>query len=141
MASSGLGILPYLTYLQASDNPTAKPLLLLIMNSKRLWATAAAIFALSAFGLHSSVVWAQKPTAVCLSDWEWVCFIQACSSSKRGRLCLRRRSPRGSYTSQNQNSLGQNPCTIFSVLDAGCRDIGECTHDDCPTGSWLTCAL
>ena len=42
------------------------------MNSKRLWATTAAFFALSAFGPHSFRVRAQSEMAVCSPGWEWV---------------------------------------------------------------------
>jgi len=41
------------------------------MNSKRLWATTATIFALSVFGPRSSGVWAAT-RAMCLEGWEWV---------------------------------------------------------------------
>ena len=96
----GLGILPCHTSQARTRNKTDQaspnlfpPFLLLVMNSKRLWATAATIFALSAFSPHSSVVWAQVPMAVCSPGWEWVCFVLASSSKKQGRLCLRERSP------------------------------------------------
>ena len=53
------------------------------MNPKRLWATAATIVVLSAFGPHSSGVWAQDETAFCRQGWDWVRLVQICSSLKR----------------------------------------------------------
>jgi len=45
------------------------------MNSKRLWATTAILFALSASGPNFSGVWAQSEQAVCSPGWDWVRFI------------------------------------------------------------------
>ena len=52
------------------------------MNPKRLWATAAAIFVLPAFGPHSYGVRAQNVMAVCRRGWEWVRPVQICSLEK-----------------------------------------------------------
>ena len=52
------------------------------MNSKRLWATTAILFALSASGPTSSGVWAQTEQAVCAAGWDWVRFIYTSSSRK-----------------------------------------------------------
>ncbi|KAF9790681.1 hypothetical protein BJ322DRAFT_406973 [Thelephora terrestris] len=67
------------------------------MISNRFWGTT--LFLLSAVGPLSSGVWAQTTTmAACPTGWEW-----------------------------NQNSLGQDPCTISSILDAACRGEGSYT--------------
>jgi hypothetical protein len=39
-------------------------------------------------------------------------------------VCLRPHSP-GTYSLQNRNSLGQDPCKIVSILEAACRGQGK----------------
>ena len=51
------------------------PLLFHAMNSKRFWATIAAVFSLSGFVPRSSGVWAQSGQAVCPAGLEWVHFV------------------------------------------------------------------
>ena len=46
---------------------------------------------------------------------------------------------RGLYALQNQNSLGQDPCLLSSLLDSACRGGGEYAYTDRPTGNLLTC--
>ena len=59
--------------------PLPPSLVPISMNPKRPWATAAAIFVLSAFGAHSSGIWAQNNMAICRPGWEWVRLVQICS--------------------------------------------------------------
>ena len=103
------------------------------MNSKRLWATTAILFALSASGPNSSGVWAQTEQAVCSPGWEWVRFIYTPSLRKP-----KKETARGlvgahmwiAFVLQNKNSLGQDPCLISNMLDAECRGIGEFAYSD-----------
>ena len=113
------------------------------MNSKRLWVITTTIFSLSAFGPLSFGVWAQdqavcraKPaTSITISEgpgatpgfnvraagWEWVRFFLA-----RSFLTRRRSSCVNPIPLQIENSLGQDPCLIISMLSAACR--GSCEH-------------
>ena len=53
---------------------------------------------------------------------------------KRDRSWSRGRSCMDCVRLQNENSLGQDPCLISSMLDAECRGIGECTYCDLRAG-------
>ena len=68
--------------IKPSRVPLPPSLVPISMNSKRLWATAATIFVLSALGPHSSGVWAQNDTAVCGQGWDWVRLVQIFSLNK-----------------------------------------------------------
>ena len=102
------------------------------MNSKQLWAATATILVLSTFGPRSPGVWAQDAMAACRRGWEWVRHMLAhlFASKKTGYLWLCQRSRVDCIRLQNQNSLGQDPCTISSMLDGACRGIGECAYSD-----------
>ncbi|KAF9790650.1 hypothetical protein BJ322DRAFT_404530 [Thelephora terrestris] len=80
------------------------------MESKRLWA-AALFFALSAVYPLSPGAWAQSPpeAASCNRGWNW-----------------------------NQNSLGQDPCHVASMLQTACRNGSDTNGPQSLNGSYYT---
>ncbi|KAF9790622.1 hypothetical protein BJ322DRAFT_402268 [Thelephora terrestris] len=80
------------------------------MNLNHLWAVAM-VLALSAVYPQSPGVWAQSPpvAASCNTGWEW-----------------------------NQNSLGQDPCHVASILQATCRSGSGTNGPQSLNGSFYT---
>jgi len=96
------------------------------MNSKRLWAATAAIFALSVLDPRSSGVWAAT-RAMCLAGWEWVRSVHVLFVSEKTTVrTFLGRSRVDCTPLQNQNSLGQDPCVVVSALDAACYGDSAC---------------
>ena len=89
---------------------------------------------------RSSPSWSVCPDPVNggMSDrLELGAFYSSLFVSKRGTAhTFRGRSPVVRTSLQNENSLGQDPCAISSILDAACRGLCECTHSsDRATGT------
>lgn len=96
------------------------------MISKRSWTTSTLLL-LSAVGPLSSGVWAQTTSmAVCAAGFEWVRSFRLRPRLGGMPLSSWLRGRSHALASQNQNSLGQDPCAISSILDAACRGVGKC---------------
>ena len=88
------------------------------MNSRRLWVTVVAIFALSACAPRSSGAWAQQ--AACPSGWDWVRFFKVfIPITKDCSRCFLWVLTRGLHTSVEQELARARSVLCFSGVGEG----------------------